>query len=147
MEFQRVIDAAGTDDAVLTALRNDPYALLFPGQERAAFRKADFNLYFAEEIEPLIFSLSPSIALKSFPSVSCAACKTGAYSIAALIVAAAAAGLSTLTATSSVVVQLATFAGVGTNTALVFIVTLGAAAANGVSDVVNAICDWMGACP
>ncbi|MFT5549551.1 MAG: heme/copper-type cytochrome/quinol oxidase subunit 3 [Candidatus Azotimanducaceae bacterium] len=57
------------------------------------------------------------------------------------------AGLTIIGATSSIVVSLASWAGVATATALGFIVSLATTIVMGVQKVAEKICEWSGFCP
>jgi len=113
----------------------------------------EFNMVFRDEVIPLLneaenaLRANEFISLKNLPSFSCAACTVSVWSVAALITAIGAAGVATLTAASSVVIALASFAGVATSVALAFIQTLATAIAAGVAAVAKAICKWINACP
>jgi hypothetical protein len=149
MDLENVVRAAREDEAIRSLLKRDPFEIFFADRESQHFDKEQFNSFFSSEVAPFIIdAIDPSTNLSlKLPSLGCASCKTGAFGVAALIVAASAAGLGSLTVASTAVVQLAAFAGVGTTTALAFIVSLGATVAGGIANVVNAICGWMGACP
>lgn len=149
MDLETVVKAAREDEVIRTLLKIDPFEIFFANSGPHQFDQEQFNAFFSSEVAPFIIdAIDPSSdPLMKFPSFGCASCKTGAFSVAALIVAASAAGLGSLSVASTAVVQLAVFAGVGTTTALAFIVSLGATVAGGIASVVNAICDWMGACP
>ncbi|MCV2449673.1 hypothetical protein [Paracoccus sp. DMF] len=149
MDLETVVKAAREDEVIRSLLKLDPFEIFFANSAPQHFDKEQFNSFFSLEVAPFIRdAIDPSSdLLLKLPSLGCASCKTGAFGVAALIVAASAAGLGSLSVASTAVVQLAAFAGVGTTTALAFIVSLGATVAGGIANVVNAICDWMGACP
>jgi hypothetical protein len=85
--------------------------------------------------------------LSNWPTGRCSVCTVSAWSIAAGIVAIGAVGLTSLTATTSIVIALASWAGVLPTTALAFIASLAVSITAGVSEVAKKICEWAGLCP
>lgn len=150
--FEKVLESASRDKVIYDLLLEKPSEIFYPNMEKSL--RNDFDQFFAANISQLVKRTvgqgsvrDLSVETSEFPSVGCASCQVAAFSVSALIVAAAAAGLSTLTASSAVVLQLAAFAGVSSTTALAFIVSLGATIAGGVTEVVGAVCEWTGSCP
>lgn len=157
---EKALSAALADPVKAASLQKSPSAYFkSQGIEIPGGREADFDQFFLTKHARVVSHAAlhakagqlPEDAVHelqalAFPSFKCAACSVGAYSVAALIVAVGVAGLASLTVASGPVVALAAFAGVSEGVALAFIVTLGAAVAKGVAAVVEAICDWTGAC-
>jgi hypothetical protein len=117
-------------------------------------KEKEFNNYFNEVAGDIVTRLreTPENRLSAVHEelvqrgIGCTACKIGVYTIAAAIVAVGAAGIASLTTGSSVVVALASFAGVSARVALTFIRGLGRVISSGVRAVAQRICEWTGAC-
>lgn len=148
-----------TDRASAEAMLRDPAAFLSSnGFEVPAEQAAEFNRLLPTAAPRLTESLrtvsagdqrqiDPFDPFDPMEPFTCDICKGSALVIAALIVAAGAVGIATLTVESAVVVSLATWAGVGTQTALLYVHTLTAVVGNGAVAVATNMCEWMGKCP
>ena len=108
-----------------------------------------FNAFFKKEAEPAFQAMDrdgDAFELNAVPGIGCMACQVGCFSIAAVIVAVGIAGLSTLTVASTVVLAVASWAGVAPLVALAFVIALGTIIVQGVAKVAEAMCEWVGAC-
>lgn len=136
------------DKMLLGAQANPAAATRAAGFEVPAEYENEFNEMFAITIAPDLAMAKAAMekGLDTWPSLKCGACQVTCYVVAAAIVAAGTAALSSLTASSSCVVALAKLVGCAAKTALTFITGLGTAIAKGVGAVVAAICVWASIC-
>lgn len=154
MNLENVAAASALDNNILVVIENTPSRVFFgeEGNIKESVR-LEFDAFFKNNVLPDFLKEVEILKLNSQPlsmarmSLGCSSCKVAAFLIGVGIVSAAAAGLTSITATSAIVIELAAFAGVSTAAALTFILTLGSAIASGVQDVVGEICVWTTACP
>jgi hypothetical protein len=107
---------------------------------------AAFNEYARPLVEPTLEHLGRGGKLAELDGWECTVCKIGTWTLAVLIVAVGAAGVTFLTEGAAPVVALAAFAGVSAATSLAFIVGLVAAVGAGLDIVVTSICQWTKLC-
>lgn len=146
-----VMEAANSDDDFRERLFVAPTETMrAAGMLVPEGSEEEFDTFFREQMSSLLpgaDSDEMELGLEAMPSFGCSACTVAAWSVAALIVAAGAAGVATLTATSGPVLALASFAGVSSVVALAFVKSLATSIAAGTAAVAKAICKWTDACP
>jgi hypothetical protein len=109
---------------------------------------AEFNALFASNIAPRLVTARQAIekGVYTWPSLKCSACSVACWGVAVAIVGVGAAAAGSLTATSGVVVSLASLVGCSSAAALTFLQSIVPLIAKGVAAVVAAICLWTQTC-
>ena len=143
-----VVDAASRDKELAQKLMSNPAELFrSAGINVPSDYREKFNTLMDGILQPLVIGRLGGKQFSALTGFSCASCKIGAFGIAVTIVGIGAVALTSFTATTPIVIALASYAGVNATTALAFLVGAGSHVAAGVSSLVAEICEWIGVCP
>ncbi len=148
---ERILETAGANEEFRMHLMERPAFIMreagFVIQEDSV---EAFEMFFRDEIYPLMTTFLQDPNIMSFMSVkgaTCAACKIAAWVVGTAIVGAVAVGAMSLPIAHPAVVGLAAYMGVTTAQAMAFIAASAGAAAGDVRALVAEICTYMGVCP
>lgn len=108
----------------------------------------DFNAFLRRclDVEDFIQRAGSGTALADIDGIGCTICKISVYSVAILITAVGAAGLTVLTEGSAPVIALAAFLGVSATASLAVIAGMAAVVVGGIDLVASYLCEWTQAC-
>lgn len=144
---EQILEAAQGNPYLIGNLLSDPAPIFAAaGYPMQIEDYRAFNRYFLETARPTLEGLARGAALVELASAKCIGCKVGFWSLAAVITAIGAAGLTFLTVGTAPVVALSSAAGIAATTALAFIQGLAALVVFSIDTILLNLCEWIGAC-